>query len=115
MKFSEQNDADHLVSRKRVSNSIYFEPTSPPEIFKGINSLNLNKSPRLHDISAYFIRLASDIIAIPLPILCDLFFSKGVFPYCMKNAEVIPMFKTGSKSGLSKYRPMSQHQVCPKK
>ena len=69
MKFSEQNDTDHhRFLGERVSNSIYLEPTSPQEVFKEINSLNLNKSPGLDGITAYFIKLASDIIAIPLSI-----------------------------------------------
>ena len=104
IKFSEQNDADHYkFLGKRVSNSVYLEPTSPQEVFKEINSLNLNKSPGLDGISAYFIKLASDIIADPLSILCNLSFSEGIFPNCMKNAKVISLFKTGSKSELSNY------------
>ena len=108
MKFSEQNDTDHhKFLGKRVSNSMYLEPTSPQEVFEEINSLNLNKSSGLDGISAYFIKLASDIIAVPLSILCNLSFSEGVFPNCLKNAKVIPRFKTGSKSELSNYRPIS--------
>ena len=108
MKFSEQNDTDHhKFLGKRISNSIYLEPTSPQEVFKEINSLNLNKSPGLDGITAYFIKLASDIVAVPLSILCNLSFSEGVFPNCMKNAKVIPLFKTGSKTELSNYRPIS--------
>ena len=80
MKFSEQNDSDHLkFLGRRVSNSIYLEPTSPQKVFKKINSLNLSKSPGLDGISAYFVRLSSDIIAIPLSILCNLSFFEG-FP-----------------------------------
>ena len=102
MKFSEQNDTDHHnFLGKRISNSIYLEPTSPQEVFKEINSLNLNKSPGLDGISAYFIRLVSDIIAVPLSSLCNLSFSEGVFSNSMKNAKVISLFKSGSKSELS--------------
>ena len=108
MKFSEQNDTDHYkFLGKMISNSIYLEPTSPQEVFKEINSLNLNKSSGLDGITAYFIKLASDIIAVPLSILCNLSFSEGVFPNCMKNAKVILLFKTGSKTELSNYRPIS--------
>ena len=97
MKFSEQNDTyHHKFLGKRISNSIYLEPTSSQEVFKEINSLNLNKSPGLHGITAFFIKLASDIIAVPLSILCNLSFSEGVFPNCIKNAKVIPLFKAGS-------------------
>ena len=108
MKFSEQNDTGHhKFLGKRVSNSIYLEPTSPQKVFKEINLLNLNKSLWLDGISAYSIKLASDIIAVPLSILCNLSCFEGVFPNCIKNAEVIPLFKTGSKSKLSNYRPIS--------
>ena len=65
MKFSEQNDTDHhKFLGKRISNSIYLEPKSPQEVFKEINSLNLNESPGLDGITTYFIKLASDIIAV---------------------------------------------------
>ena len=108
MKFFEQNDKHHhKFLGKRISNPIYLEPTSPQEVYKEFNSLNLKKSPGLDGISAYFITLASDIIAVPLSILCNLSFSEGVFPNCMKNAKVIPLFKTGSKTELSNYRPIS--------
>ena len=44
MKFSERNDTDHFkFLSKRVSNPIHLEPTSSLEVFKEINSLNLNK------------------------------------------------------------------------
>ena len=67
MTLSGQNDTDHIkFLGKRVSNSIYLEQTSPQEVFKEINSLNLNTSPGLDGISAYFIRLICDIIAIPI-------------------------------------------------
>ena len=69
--------------------------------------MNLNKSPGLDGISAYYLKLASDINAVPLSILCNLSFSEGVFPNCMKKAKVIPLFKTGSKSELSNYIPIS--------
>ena len=53
MQFSEQNDTDHLkFLGKRVLNPVYLKPTSPQEVFKEINSLNLNKSPGLDGISA---------------------------------------------------------------
>ena len=98
MKFSEQNDKDYLnFLGKRVSNSIYLEPTSSQKVFKEINSLNINKSPGLDGISACFSRLVSNIIAIPLSILCNLSFSECVFPNCTKNATVIPLFEADSK------------------
>ena len=32
---------------------------------------------------------------------------QGIFPTCLKVAEVIPVFKSGSKTSTSNYRPIS--------
>jgi len=39
--------------------------------------------------------------------LCDLAFDFGIFPECLKLAQVIPIFKIGSKNEINKYRPIS--------
>ena len=39
--------------------------------------------------------------------ICNLSFSKGIFPFQMKIAKVIPIFKSGDKSQFNNYRPIS--------
>ena len=39
--------------------------------------------------------------------ICNLSFSKGVFPDAMKIARVIPLFKSGDKHVFTNYRPVS--------
>ena len=34
-------------------------------------------------------------------------FESGVFPNCLKIAEVVPIFKTGDRSKATNYRPIS--------
>ena len=98
MKFSEQYGIDHLkFLDETVSNSIYLKPTSPQEIFKEINSLNFSKSPALDGIPAYFIRLACNIVAIPLSTSRNLSFSEDAFPKCMKNLKLFLCLKLAVK------------------
>ena len=39
--------------------------------------------------------------------ICNLSFSKGIFPLQMNIAKVIPIFKSGDKSQFNNYRPIS--------
>ena len=43
----------------------------------------------------------------PFMHICNLSFSKGIFPLQMKIAKVIPIFKSGDKSQFNNYRPIS--------
>jgi len=85
---------------KRTPKSIFLEPTCPIEAFNKINSLNTNKSPGLDGITAYFVKIAADVITIPFSTLCNFSFSLGIFPENMKIAKVVPLFK------ISNYRPI---------
>ena len=39
--------------------------------------------------------------------ICNLSFSKGIFPLQIKIAKVIPISKSGDKSQFNNYRPIS--------
>ena len=43
----------------------------------------------------------------PFMHICNLSFSKGIFPQQMKIAKVIPIFESGDKSQFNNYRPIS--------
>ena len=90
-----------------VSSSLFFQPTSPPEIMRVIHSLKNNKSSGHDNISAYFLIVAAEVIAIPLTTLFNSTFKLGIFPSCLKIARVIPVFKSGEKTDLNNYRPIS--------
>ena len=90
-----------------VSSSLFFQPTSPPEIMRLIHSLKNNKSSGHDNISAYFLIVTAEVIAIPLTTLFNSAFKLGIFPSCLKIARVIPVFKSGEKTDLNNYRPIS--------
>ena len=43
----------------------------------------------------------------PFMYICNLLFSKGIFPQQMKIANVISIFKSGGMSQFNNYHPMS--------
>ena len=89
-----------------VSSSLFFQPTSPPEIMRLIYSLKNNKSSGYDIISAYFLTAAAEVSATPLTTLCNYAFVLGVFLSCLIIARVIPVFKSGEKTDFNNYRPI---------
>jgi len=90
-----------------IPESIYRSPPTPPEIQNAIQSLKTKKSAGNDDISSFFLRFIAKELS---SYLCELFcyaFEFGVFPSRFKTARVIPIYKAGSKSEMTNYRPIS--------
>ena len=49
----------------------------------------------------------ANILAKPISVLCNLSISQGVFPNACKVAKIKPIFKKGTKTDPSNYRPIS--------
>ena len=75
--------------------------------FNIIHSLRLRKSSGHDNIDSYFIRIACDVLTPYLTYLFRLSFEFGIFPDCLKTAEIIPIFKAGPKTDINNYRPIS--------
>ena len=58
-------------------------------------------------MNMFILKKITDFIVDPLLHICNLSFSKGVFPDVMKIARVIPLFKSGYKHVFTNYRPVS--------
>ena len=85
-----------------VSSSLFFYPNSPFEVKKQIQSKYCG-----HDnISAYFLKVAIDILTVPLTALFNFSLKYGIFPDCLKAVKIIPIFKQGDKLEVSNYRPI---------
>ena len=70
-------------------------------------SLKSGKASGPFSIPVSLLKILSSIIAKPLEILYNLSFSSGTVPDSFKMARVIPVYKSGSSSSLSNYRPIS--------
>ena len=92
---------------RRISDSIFLQPTEPGEILNTINSLNVRKSSGFDHIPPYFVELAGPVISEPFSVLVNHSITLGIFPEVLKVAKVIPVYKSGSRHNPTNYRPIS--------
>ena len=94
--------------------SFGFIPFDPMDILAIVRGLE-NKASK--DIFGLDCRIVKGIIFNIIDILCYLFnkcFFDGVFPEALKTSIVVPIFKSGDRSVVSNYRPISLSPVFSK-
>ena len=89
--------------------SFGFQPGSIDEAKDIIKTLNTKKACPDGDIPVKLIKLYEDIFQN-----FNQFLVNGEFPHCLKQAEVIPIFKKKEKLDKSNYRPVSILPVISK-
>ena len=77
------------------------------EFEDAFKSLKKNKAAGIDDITSNIIIETFEEIKMPLFYIFRFSFERGVFPDSMKIAKVIPIYKSGDKSQVSNYRPIS--------
>ena len=100
--------------KNTVCQSMYFTPISEAVLYDVVSKLDVNKSAGYDDISAKVVKCSIHAIATPLCNIINFSIEKGVFPNSMKIAKVIPVFKSGNKTSLTNYRPISILSVFSK-
>jgi hypothetical protein len=90
-----------------VANSIFLTPVDKNELVSVIKSLKNGTSPGIDGINSILIKEIHEYIIDVLLYIINLSFTTGDFPEKMKEAVVIPIYKKGSKSLCSNYRPIS--------
>ena len=103
--FSESDQIKYEA--KRLRQSLFLSPTTSFEVFNLISGLNNTKSDGRDIISAYFLRVAAKVIAVPLAQLFNYTFLLGIFPASSKIAKIIPIYKSSDKFDVSNCRPIS--------
>ena len=78
-------------------------PCTPESLQSIIDGLNSNKSSGPNSIPTAILKLIKESISIPLSKLINYCFDKGIFPQILKEAKVIPVFKSGSREECSNY------------
>ena len=76
------------------------------DTINAINSLK-NKKGHIDEIPVRLIKENKEILAIPLTILFNQSVNTGTFPDRFKIGKIVPIFKSGDKSDVSNYRPIS--------
>lgn len=105
----EPND-DEQTFKKYLKNtpnfSMFLAPTNRTEIEDVISKLK-SDTPGYDDISHKILRYSSSLISTPLVHIINLALKKGTFPDQLKQAKVIPLFKSGDINNINNYRPIS--------
>ena len=91
----------------RNDSSIFLSATNPQEIVKLIKKLPNKKSSGYDNIDNVLLKAIKNELVMPLCMIFNESLSQGIFPTCMKVAEVVPLFKHKDRREKSNYRPIS--------
>ena len=86
--------------------SMYLCPTNTLEIVKHIMAFKTTSSG-YDDISPVVLKHVANNIAAPLAHIVNLTLKTGIFPDALKKAKVVPLLKSGNRSEIQNYRPIS--------
>ena len=92
--------------KKPVTNTIYIKPVEADEIHDIVKNLK-NKATLDTKVSALKIANTNYNFTHTLAKIITASFEQGVFPQSLKLARVVPVYKSGPKTDIKNYRPIS--------
>ena len=98
------NHRDYLTGS--YPQSMFFGPSTPHQINYIIKHLK-NKKSGIDNIPTIILKSISDILSPPISKLINNSILSGIFPSCLKTANVIPIPKEGDELEMCNYRPIS--------
>ena len=87
--------------------SFKLDATTEGYLFNILKNIEVIKAAGIDQISGKFLKDGVRILAKPISELCNLSMTLGSFPDACNIAKVKPLFKKGSKTDPSDYRPIS--------
>ena len=93
--------------KENMMNCFYIRPVTEIEIVDIIISDFKDSAAGWDELKPSVIRGIKEFIKMPLRHICNLSFNTGVFPWELKVANVVPIFKSGDDMLFSNYRPVS--------
>ena len=84
---------------------------SPEVVASKINNMKENKSPGVDGISHKILKETLEQISTPVANVFNMSLQEGIVPLEWKEANIIPLFKKGSRNQSVNYRPMSLTSV----
>ena len=92
----------------------YFKEVSEIEVFRLLSCLTISKATGLDQISAKVLKIAAPAITPSLTLIFNQSIRTGLFPSGWKVAKVTPIYKTGEKTCMTNYRPISVISIVAK-
>ena len=87
--------------------SFHFKPTSRNEVKSILKKIKRETSPGYDDIPTCMVVDGADEIATPLSVLINRCLETSDFPSEVKVAKITSIYKSGDRSSMEKYRPIS--------
>ena len=87
---------------------------TPEVVASKINNMKENKSPGVDGISPKILKETVEQISTPLAHVFNMSLQEGIVPLEWKEANIVPLFKKGSRNKSVNYRPVSLTSVICK-
>ena len=87
---------------------------TPEVVVSKINNMKENESPGVDGISPKILKETVEQISTPLAHVFNMSLKEGIVPFEWKEANIIPVFKKGSRNKSVNYRPVSLTSVICK-
>ena len=94
-------------TKNECATSMFIFPVDENEIINIVKDFKNNVAPGIDGITINTLKSIIEPISKPLTYIFNLCISQGTFPSALKRAIVVPILKSGDKSNLSNYRPIS--------
>ena len=95
-------------------NRFTFQKIKSSPVLKLLKNVKVNEAADMGNISGRFLKDGADITAIPVTQICNLSIKLSHFPYSCKLAELKPLYKKGSKTDSTNFRPISLLPIVSK-
>ncbi|CAB4037008.1 Hypothetical predicted protein [Paramuricea clavata] len=108
---------DHKKLSKRINQKelqFTFEKVSASNMVKLLRQLKASKASGYDGIPTSMIKDGAEELAVPLTYLINSCLEQSVFPDTEKYAKIIPVYKSGKRSSMDNYRPISILPVLSK-
>ena len=104
------------INGTNIDATTYIHPTNNVFCFNEINmenvthllkTINVNKATGPDNIPGRLLKIAAEILSPSLTVIFNKSLSTGIYPNAWKMAKVLPIYKSGKRTDLSNYRPIS--------
>ena len=99
---------------QKTYNTFRLKLVSTTDVYKLLRKLQKKKAGGMDDLPPRFLKDIAPCLAEPLAYLINLTFTTGIIPDDWKTGKITPVFKSGSKSNMDNYRPITVLPACAK-